>query len=282
MNKKIFIRPYKSGSHSVNALCEALGARKIRVTGSRYKPRPNHAYIVWGGVLPAGAPIPPVVLNRRAGPVFANKANFFENLKESGLFDENLPFFYTRRTDLIEALDGVKKVRVYCRELLNGHGGAGITVLDNPKPEDIPVSPLYTLACNSMSDRTVATEFRINFVSQDLEINEDTDVSVLAVKKAARAGNWEEIDHRVKNHDNGWVFAELSDLETGNYLQELTNIATKFCRYSGLHFGALDIIYNRKKDKYFLLEYNSAPGIEGRTVEFYADSLKEVINEDYT
>ena len=41
----------------------------------------------------------------------------------------------------------------------------------------------------------------------------------------------------------------------------------------GLEFGAVDIIYNDKSKKLFVLEVNTAPGIEGATVTKYKDAI---------
>jgi len=40
-----------------------------------------------------------------------------------------------------------------------------------------------------------------------------------------------------------------------------------------LDFGAVDIIYNEHEDKYYVLEVNSAPGLEGTTLEKYVEAL---------
>jgi D-alanine-D-alanine ligase-like ATP-grasp enzyme len=46
-----------------------------------------------------------------------------------------------------------------------------------------------------------------------------------------------------------------------------------------LSFGAADIIYSRKKNAAFVLEVNTAPGIEGLTVLDYANAITSVFTE---
>jgi len=41
----------------------------------------------------------------------------------------------------------------------------------------------------------------------------------------------------------------------------------------GLDFGAVDIIYNEHENQYYVLEVNTAPGLEGTTVEKYAEAF---------
>ena len=45
---------------------------------------------------------------------------------------------------------------------------------------------------------------------------------------------------------------------------------------SGLTFGAIDVIWNEHQQKAFVLEINTAPGIEGTTVEKYAAKFRNL------
>ena len=38
-------------------------------------------------------------------------------------------------------------------------------------------------------------------------------------------------------------------------------------------FGAFDVIYNQKKNQAFVLECNTAPGIEGTTLDNYVEAI---------
>ena len=44
----MFIFPYKKGSESAKALGEAIGARRIKSEGSRFKGSPEKVVINWG------------------------------------------------------------------------------------------------------------------------------------------------------------------------------------------------------------------------------------------
>jgi glutathione synthase/RimK-type ligase-like ATP-grasp enzyme len=38
---------------------------------------------------------------------------------------------------------------------------------------------------------------------------------------------------------------------------------------SGLDFGAVDVIWNERQQRAYVLEINSAPGLEGTTIDDY-------------
>jgi D-alanine-D-alanine ligase-like ATP-grasp enzyme len=42
-----------------------------------------------------------------------------------------------------------------------------------------------------------------------------------------------------------------------------------------LDFGAVDVIWNEKQQRAYVLEVNTAPGLEGQTVDDYARGIKE-------
>jgi glutathione synthase/RimK-type ligase-like ATP-grasp enzyme len=76
-------------------------------------------------------------------------------------------------------------------------------------------------------------------------------------------------DPIVRSHSNGW--RQISyDREWHDALAEL---AIKTIRALGYDFGAVDII--RKGDKLYVLEVNSAPGLEDRKLKEYSDYFKE-------
>ena len=77
-------------------------------------------------------------------------------------------------------------------------------------------------------------------------------------------------DPVVRSHDNGWRQIEY-DRE---WKDELIILATKAIDALGYDFGACDII--RKKDKLYLLEVNSAAGLEPRKIQLYKDYFQKM------
>lgn len=92
------------------------------------------------------------------------------------------------------------------------------------------------------------------------------DGAVLFVQEKSREsgekimGNW--------NHTNGYIFRHL---RWGDINGELTKMAIDAVRVAGLWFGAVDIM--QKGDQYFLLEINTAPRLQGRSIQIYAHAI---------
>jgi D-alanine-D-alanine ligase-like ATP-grasp enzyme len=64
-----------------------------------------------------------------------------------------------------------------------------------------------------------------------------------------------------------------------NVTQELKDIAIGSVNILGLNFGAVDVIYNEKENKYYVLEVNTAPGLSGTTLEKYVDAIIELASQ---
>ena len=78
-------------------------------------------------------------------------------------------------------------------------------------------------------------------------------------------------DSYIRNHHNGWVFCRADIEEPAN----LRTIARSAIGTLSLDFGAVDIIYNQKSNKLFVLEVNTAPGLEGTTLQKYTEAILE-------
>jgi glutathione synthase/RimK-type ligase-like ATP-grasp enzyme len=79
----------------------------------------------------------------------------------------------------------------------------------------------------------------------------------------------DEFDGYIRNHSNGWIFASNDVVEPA----DLRPLATAACNSLGMDFGAVDIIWNERDNKCYLLEVNSAPGLEGITLMKYTQAI---------
>ena len=75
-------------------------------------------------------------------------------------------------------------------------------------------------------------------------------------------------DPIVRSKKNGWSQINYD----GDFVEQLEILAEKVLDILQYDFGAVDII--RKKDKLYVLEINSAPGLENRKLQLYADFFK--------
>ncbi len=77
----------------------------------------------------------------------------------------------------------------------------------------------------------------------------------------------------VRNHDNGWVFCR-QDVHPPD---EVINQSIEAVRALGLDFGATDVGWNEYYQKACVFEVNTAPGLEGTTLENYTTFFKNVV-----
>lgn len=254
MSKRIFIYPYNQ--HSASA--KALGFRRIKRENSRYWPRDTDRIINWGSTnVPDTFQYAYDVLN---SPVLVakarNKALCFEALSaESSV---NVVPFTTDRHEAKRWLEAGE--RVFARTTLTGHSGAGIIDLYGRDVEP-PEAPLYTKYIKKRY------EFRVH-VCDWFTFRLD---GILVTQKVARPGveptNW-----RIRNHSNGFIFQEPN--VPGAVMDAVTTEAYAAIEELKLHFGAVDVIWNDHQQRAYVLEVNTAPGLTGRTVDFYRNAFE--------
>ena len=255
------IYPYKFGSRSARALSEALRARghrakRVRSNGN-YRPYRNHLIINWGNsemeqwdnnTVPTWMNNPLVVTNA------SNKLHALRAMHEAGV---QVPEFTTSIADVrATELDHVLWV---CRTKLQGHSGDGIVMHTTDPEEPIPEAPLYVKYVKK------ADEYRVHvFGGQVIDIQQ---------KRRRRETPDDEVDYKVRNHANGWNFCR-ADVDTDPSISEQAIRATNAL---GLDFGAVDIIWNEHYKAAYVLEVNTAPGLEGTTVTKYVEAIERIL-----
>jgi glutathione synthase/RimK-type ligase-like ATP-grasp enzyme len=159
-------------------------------------------------------------------------------------------------TDKQQAKDWIESGdKVVCRTLLTAHSGQGIVVAK--QHDQLVDAPLYTKYIRKQK------EFRVHvFNSKIIDIQE---------KRRSSATD----DHHpyIRNHANGYVFCR-GDIEEP---YDLRGVATSAVNALGLDFGAVDVIWSEAQDKCYVLEVNTACGLEGSTVHKYVQAIKEVV-----
>jgi hypothetical protein len=147
---------------------------------------------------------------------------------------------------------------VVCRALVNSHSGRGITIVRPGEP--LPEVPLY------VQYKKKRHEYRVHvFRGQVIDFTQ---------KKKVRDFNGER-NNLVRNLANGWIFArEGVTLSDG-----VADLAIRATATLSLDFGAADIIWNEHEQKAYVLEVNTAPGLEGTTLVKYAHAIKRWYDE---
>ena len=158
-----------------------------------------------------------------------------------------------------EALEWItkNKAMVVARTLTRASSGRGAHFTDNP---DLLVNaPLYTKYVKKQA------EYRVNVAFG----------TIINIRQKRRRTNFEgEVDNLCRSHDNGWVFCS-EGVDKSN--ETLRSLGINSINALGLDFGAVDIIYNAHYNAYYVLEVNSAPGMEGETLTNFIEALKNAI-----
>lgn len=140
---------------------------------------------------------------------------------------------------------------VVCRKLTRSSEGKGIVVAETP--EQVCMAPVYTMY------KKKKREFRVH-------VFEDKVVSVLEKRKKK---GFDGVDHKVRNTANGYVFCRQDVVEP----EGIRELALKAAKVTNSAFKGVDIGYNELKKELFVIEVNSAPGMQGTTVIDYAKAV---------
>ena len=252
----MYIYPYKSDSKSAELLAKELGIKRIRHENSIFKGSKNTIVINWGcgNRLPDEVMKCQVLNHYRAIERSINKLDYFNLLSRNGV---SIPDY---TTDLYTAKSWLRKNKgpVVCRQLLEGHEGKGIVIAD--RLNQLIDAPMYTLFIPQTD------EYRINL--HCLYGKPHTFFVQRKVKERGANNKW-----RVRNSDNGFVFSHKDIYPP----RDVLNQALAAFVVSDLDFGAVDVVWNVEKEKAYVLEINTAPGIEGRMLREYANIFREMI-----
>lgn len=252
-------------SEGCNALTEKLkeaghDVKKIRIPTSSYRGYPTHLIINWGRSDRDNIrEILPILNDPDAVKVACNKLSTLLVLDRDGLSG----FIPKWTTDKREAMTFIQRdcTQVYCRGLLRASEGRGIVVANSV--EDLIDAELYTAKVDNKR------EVRIHiFKGQVIDFSQKKKMSSARLQESGIS----EVDLMVRSHSNGWVFAR----DGVTIPDEAGEVAAKAVSALGLDFGAVDLIIT-SQGRPIILEVNTAPGLEGTTVESYSRAILDHI-----
>ena len=274
-------------------LKEALGATMMRSAGSTYTGRRAGAVINWGCVNDEARRL--AIIAEAAGRPFLNHPPFVIHAVNKGMFFDKmrreLPQFTIPFVDNFDdAIDLVEQgSRMYARTILNGHSGKGIVLMVNARDVEREAiqrvvnggsMPVYRPGDNlhrSLRDcrlftQGVAgkrTEYRVHVVSGQ----------VILVQQKRRKENWgnnPNYNSLVRNVESSWIYAVNEIDQLG--LEAVKEAATQAVLTFGLDFGAVDVIYKHQTEQAFVLEINTAPGLDqdGSALTAYTEAFQNV------
>lgn len=198
--------------------------------------------------------VTPERVRKRTAVVFKSgidKREQFANFVRAGV---SSPKYITSPVDI----NAIESRLVVARTLTNSSEGKGIVIFE--KGTTPPPAPLYTEYIPKKK------EFRVHVWN-----NKAFDVA----EKRKRKGYDQERNTQVRNTANGYVFCRDNVVEP----EGLRVLAENAVAALGRSYGAVDIIWNEKQNKCYVLEVNSRPGMEGKTVDLYADAILRSMGE---
>lgn len=253
------IYPYKMGSKSAKALADALGCKQINHEG---KPIRVDCLVNWGAsnigrklfIAQDGSGGLNILNSPDAVKKASNKLSSFNAFEQAGVA---VPAFTTELQQAVKWLaEGFDVVR---RGVLSGHSGAGISIHTQLYDiEDLKGAPLYTKYVKKHQ------EYRIHVFRGEV---------IFQQRKARKHDvHDEEVNWKVRNLAGGFIFAN-QDVDAG---EQARRESIKAVQSLGLDFGAVDVITN-KAGQVFVLEVNSAPGVEGGTILAYKKAFEKFV-----
>lgn len=307
---KALIYPYKPGSESSKALSGALGIKRVAHKNSRFRGSPEIIVINWGASVVSDEVAKCNILNKpEAVSLASNKLKAFTKLSESArktrkiqlnkvfhdlhpehdaFSDVSLDFIgeiahplygkiniletapeqntIARIPDFTTLIDKAAKwlaagFTVVERHVLNGNSGAGIRLVEAGSDDELTPCPLYVRYMPKKQ------EYRVHVCK-----GQAVDIQRKARRKEVAD---EDINWKIRNHDNGFIFARNeAEAPPHDVIVQSVNAVKAL----GLDFGAVDVIFNDGEQRAYVLEVNTAPGLSGTTLEGYVARFNDIIH----
>ncbi|MCK4500294.1 hypothetical protein KAU11_07340 [Candidatus Babeliales bacterium] len=252
---RVVIKQY-GVSNSAKALANHIGCKRLKVYGSQFVGKIQDVVINWGSQqeVPGRAR----VLNKPSAVYNAsNKLKALQLMESSGV---SIPRYQTdlRPED--------RRLTYVARTKLSGHSGEGIIIV---KPDDIlPDALLYTEYIPKVREyRAIVVGSEVVDFKQKKKRSSPRDSNDTVIED-------ERITHdeHVWNLDGGYIFARDGITKPSG----VDSLSVNACSALSLDFGAVDIIEDREGNLY-VLEVNTAFGLEGTTIDRVGDAISRLI-----
>lgn len=254
---RVRILPYKIGSESAKLLAQSLGVLRCNPYNTRFRPREDDLIINWGcSCSPRSWWSIPTYWHTTLNPhekvaVAADKIAALIAMQDAEV--SVIPF----TTGLSEAKNWQQADDIiYERHTVTGHGGQGIKVVQ--PSEELSIAPLYTKGIK------IRREYRVHVFNGE----------VIDHVQKRRRFNSMDVSPYIRNHSCGWVFVR----EGFDRLDEVESQAKRAVEALGLDFGAVDIITEACTGTVYVLEVNTACGMQGTTLQKYTEAIRGYIN----
>ena len=247
------IYPYKLQSESAKALSESLSdlrCKRVRENGN-YLHYNNHLIINWGNSrLPNWWHKDCYIVNF---PKFVEVAQNKHKSLEAMLGKVRIPTFTTLKKSAEKWI--IRERVAVARTLLRGCGGRGIQLVDDV--DNLPDCALYTRYVKK------SDEYRVHIFMGTI---------IFLQKKMLRHGS-EGNNFQIRNHANGRIFGSKNIAVP----QDVVEQALLAVKALNLDFGAVDVGWQESSQKAFVYEVNTAPALEGTTLDLYSQHIRGLL-----
>lgn len=270
----MFLLPYKRGSQGSRALAEALGIRRIKLERSRFRATADKIILNWGNttaeVNTSGASTwinPPLAVSRAI-----DKLTCLHTLVAAEV--PCVVFDLYIETAAHWASEGIDTV---IRTTATGKGGEGIYIFEGDASKSVDEN--HVRVQEFIKEKGIS---RVKLITQYFKAKDEYrvhvfDGKVIDVQQKRKRSDIprDEVNYKVRNHANGFVFCR----ENVSLPDCCAEAAVAAVAALALDFGAVDLRYNPKEDRPAVLEVNTAPGLEGTTLEIYVNAVRELIEQ---
>lgn len=262
-----YIVPYIPGSRSAKALSKELGLSRTFNNMAGEKARAIDV-INWGSGT-VTAPWLDVQGSKLYNPCVAvnltrNKLKLFKRLRDADQ-GPRIPVFYET---LEEAMEGIRDGCVVWGRSATGSCGTDIVSIDQ-NVDKFNSSDFWVVY------KKKKAEFRIHIFKRDGEptvIDCQQKVLRKTDPETGEAIDRSLVDFMIRNHRNGFIF-QRNEIEVP---EDVKTQAIRAFALTGLDFGAVDVIWNEKEGQAYVLEINTAPGLEGTTLDNYIAEFRRL------
>lgn len=248
---RTYIYPYKLASDGCVKLADGLGVLRLKGT-SPVKLTEHDLVINWGNSIEPNWNGCKWLNHPSYVGVAVNKQFAFETFKKSNV---SIPPFTTSYEEAKEWFSQNNAVVVQ-RQLLASNSGKGIKLAESVEELDKKDTKLYVKYIPKNA------EYRVHVFQGD----------VIDIQQKRKKIGWQEnkkYSSKICSHNNGWVFCRDDVNIPDKCIAEAISAVTAL----KLDFGAVDVIYNKLKNNAYVLEVNTAPGIEGETMFSYVNAF---------
>jgi len=266
---KVLIYPYNKASRSAGRLAEYFH-RKVTDTimlGKMNVP-PDVTIVYWG--IPEFDPWeghPNPKWNKPSiARLASNKLRTFQKFQEWNSANPDAPIQFPEiTTDQKVAKEWVADGHEVFGRRAVSHSGKDIVIIS----DDLESFVMGAVSRSEFYSRYIKKqdEYRVHVFKGTV-----IDVQRKALSKTDASGNPvdpAQVDFRIRNLANGFVFVR-NEL---NVPEQVFEQARRAVDAVDLDFGAVDVIWNTQRGA-FVLEINTAPGLEGSTIQSYTQAIE--------